>query len=340
MSESRAPASPSRRLWILITVLLIPPVVLPLWVPLYNKTEPELNGWPFFFWFQMALIPSPRCSRSSRSRCRGQPTAGTVRPAVRSCPRTSDERRRGQRLRLPVPRRHRPRLRRRTLAPRRDGWTTSTSGGSAAAGFGTFIAWFLIGGDLYTAYTFIAVPGDPVRRQRGRLLRGALHDRGLPAHLPVPAEALVGLAPPRLRHAGRLRAGSLRQQAAGAGRRRHRHPRDDALHRPAAGRHPGRPRRDGDGPGQRQLVRQGPAAVRRVRGAGGLHLLQRPAGAGADRVRQGHPDLHRDHRRGALPALAARRLGPHLRRRPGLLRHLQRRERRRDRGRGGRRQGR
>ena len=57
MSESRAPASPSRRLWILITVLLIPPVVLPLWVPLYNKTEPELNGWPFFFWFQMALIP-------------------------------------------------------------------------------------------------------------------------------------------------------------------------------------------------------------------------------------------------------------------------------------------
>src|SRR5579883_2748033 len=24
--------------------------------------------------------------------------------------------------------------------------------------FGTFIAWFLIGGDLYTAYTFIAIP--------------------------------------------------------------------------------------------------------------------------------------------------------------------------------------
>jgi membrane protein implicated in regulation of membrane protease activity len=56
MSDSRPSASPSRGLWILIIVLLVPPVVLPLWVPLYNKTEPELNGWPFFYWFQMALI--------------------------------------------------------------------------------------------------------------------------------------------------------------------------------------------------------------------------------------------------------------------------------------------
>ena len=57
MSDSRPPTSPSRGLWILICVLLVPPVVLPLWVPLYDKTDPTLNGWPFFFWFQMALIP-------------------------------------------------------------------------------------------------------------------------------------------------------------------------------------------------------------------------------------------------------------------------------------------
>ena len=57
MSESRPSASSSRGLWILIIILLIPPVVLPLWVPLYDETEPELNGWPFFYWFQMALIP-------------------------------------------------------------------------------------------------------------------------------------------------------------------------------------------------------------------------------------------------------------------------------------------
>src|ERR1700728_3077079 len=30
--------------------------------------------------------------------------------------------------------------------------------GLAVRGFGTFITWFLLGGDLYTAYTFIAVP--------------------------------------------------------------------------------------------------------------------------------------------------------------------------------------
>ena len=56
MSETRPPASPSRGLWILIVVLLAPAVVLPLWVPLFNRTDPELNGWPFFYWFQMALI--------------------------------------------------------------------------------------------------------------------------------------------------------------------------------------------------------------------------------------------------------------------------------------------
>jgi hypothetical protein len=56
MSDARPPASPSRGLWILITVLLVPPVVVPLWVPLYDKDEPRLNGWPFFYWFQMALI--------------------------------------------------------------------------------------------------------------------------------------------------------------------------------------------------------------------------------------------------------------------------------------------
>ena len=55
MSDSRPPA-PSRGLWIAITVILLPAVVVPLWVPLYDKVDPRLNGWPFFFWFQMAMI--------------------------------------------------------------------------------------------------------------------------------------------------------------------------------------------------------------------------------------------------------------------------------------------
>ena len=33
--------------------------------------------------------------------------------------------------------------------------------------FGTIITWFLIGGDLYTAYTFIAAPALALRFQTG-----------------------------------------------------------------------------------------------------------------------------------------------------------------------------
>jgi Protein of unknown function (DUF3311) len=43
--------------WVLITLLLAPAVVIPLLVPLYDRTDPELFGFPFFFWFQLALIP-------------------------------------------------------------------------------------------------------------------------------------------------------------------------------------------------------------------------------------------------------------------------------------------
>jgi hypothetical protein len=31
-------------------------VVVPLWVPLYDKTDPTLWGFPFFYWFQFLLI--------------------------------------------------------------------------------------------------------------------------------------------------------------------------------------------------------------------------------------------------------------------------------------------
>jgi len=30
--------------------------VVALWVPLYNRIEPELFGIPFFYWFQTSLI--------------------------------------------------------------------------------------------------------------------------------------------------------------------------------------------------------------------------------------------------------------------------------------------
>ena len=58
MSQESA-SSPRQRspgLWILIGVILVPAVVIPLWVPLYDKTDPTLWGFPFFYWFQFAMI--------------------------------------------------------------------------------------------------------------------------------------------------------------------------------------------------------------------------------------------------------------------------------------------
>jgi hypothetical protein len=38
----------------LLWLLLIPYIVL--WVPFYNTVEPQLFGFPFFYWFQLAWI--------------------------------------------------------------------------------------------------------------------------------------------------------------------------------------------------------------------------------------------------------------------------------------------
>ena len=38
-------------------LLLIIPCVLALWTPLYNSETPPLFGIPFFYWFQLLLIP-------------------------------------------------------------------------------------------------------------------------------------------------------------------------------------------------------------------------------------------------------------------------------------------
>jgi Protein of unknown function (DUF3311) len=38
-------------------ILLVVPCILALWVPLYNSIPPVLFGVPFFFWFQLVLVP-------------------------------------------------------------------------------------------------------------------------------------------------------------------------------------------------------------------------------------------------------------------------------------------
>ena len=37
-------------------LLFIIPVLLVMWVPSYNRTEPALGGVPFFYWYQLGLI--------------------------------------------------------------------------------------------------------------------------------------------------------------------------------------------------------------------------------------------------------------------------------------------
>ena len=57
-SRPSPPATTSSRgHWILICALLAPAVVLPLLVGLYDRTDPEVFGFPFYFWAQMMMIP-------------------------------------------------------------------------------------------------------------------------------------------------------------------------------------------------------------------------------------------------------------------------------------------
>jgi uncharacterized membrane protein len=36
--------------------LLLVPIVVVLLVPIYNRVEPTLFGWPFFYWMQLAFV--------------------------------------------------------------------------------------------------------------------------------------------------------------------------------------------------------------------------------------------------------------------------------------------
>lgn len=60
MTDTRPPPparTSSRGHWILIGILLAPAVILPLLVGLYDRTDPTLYGFPFYYWSQMLMIP-------------------------------------------------------------------------------------------------------------------------------------------------------------------------------------------------------------------------------------------------------------------------------------------
>ncbi len=37
--------------------LLVLPFIGLLWIPFFNRTEPSLFGFPFFYWYQLAWVP-------------------------------------------------------------------------------------------------------------------------------------------------------------------------------------------------------------------------------------------------------------------------------------------
>jgi len=53
-SEDRPTAGRRRGSWSLWLLLILVPLTM--WVPLYNRVEPTLAGFPFFYWFQMLTI--------------------------------------------------------------------------------------------------------------------------------------------------------------------------------------------------------------------------------------------------------------------------------------------
>ena len=208
--------------------------------------------------------------------------------------------------------------------------------GLGGRGFGTFISWFLIGGDIYTAYTFIAVPATlyagsvvgffavpytivlypiififlprfwSVSHRHGYVtpadfVRGRFDSKPLAL-----AVAVTGLLATMPYIALQLVGIQVVLEVMGIG-------------------------------GGRELVvlaKDLPLFIAFAVLAAYTYASGLRAPALIAFVKD-TPDLHRDHRGGVLPADPARRLGQHLRRGQGLVRPLQQRERRRDRrGRG------
>ena len=187
--------------------------------------------------------------------------------------------------------------------------------GLGGRGFGTFVSWFLLGGDLYTAYTFIAVPA----------LVYAVGSAGFFAlSYTIMVFPIVFVFAPRLWSIARVHnyvtpADFVRGRYGSRGL---------GLAVAVTGILATMPYIAlqlvgiesvltvmGVGGSSTQHVREGSAADHCVHHSRRLYLPGRPARARADRVHQGHPDLRDRDRRDLLHPGQAGRLGAHLRRR-------------------------
>jgi Protein of unknown function (DUF3311) len=44
--------------WVLASILLLAAVVAAFWVPFYARSMPKLGALPFFYWYQLILVPA------------------------------------------------------------------------------------------------------------------------------------------------------------------------------------------------------------------------------------------------------------------------------------------
>ena len=54
--HEQGPPPTDKRKMALAAVLLVIPIIALMWVPSYTRTEPELAGFPFFFWYQFLWV--------------------------------------------------------------------------------------------------------------------------------------------------------------------------------------------------------------------------------------------------------------------------------------------
>ena len=111
--------------------------------------------------------------------------------------------------------------------------------------FGTFITWFLLGGDIYAAYTFIAVPALAFGAGALAFFAVPLHRHHLSDSLHRISATMVCIPQARLRHGGRFRPRALRQSLACTRHHHHRYRGDYAVYRAATRRPSGSDRRHG-----------------------------------------------------------------------------------------------
>ena len=162
-----------RRGWSWWYLLFVLQFVAVLWPPFYNKVEPTWMGMPFFYWFQLLwVIVSAVFTASSIS----PPTGTSAEPTIDSRGSCMQDSELGCADAFSC-----------CCSASLPGWgspppagaraisISCMSGASAAGASAPLITWFLVGGDLYTAYTFIAVPALAFGAGARRVLRGALH---------------------------------------------------------------------------------------------------------------------------------------------------------------------